>query len=603
MEHTAKPHRTGNDRSVRSIILREMRQPAGFILALVVGGTLTFTRRFESIAVYLPFAVPWIVSFATRATSRIRTRRRELLLDLPAYRRDPAFIMDCQGWIVASTGETERLFKQRRIAHLDQLLAGPDGSTAGETLLGDGDRRTDRPYYSPVTERWYRVQLRGDHRESDWLVWLDDVTDQVRLEKRKDTLRVFTRRLQQELLEQETASDDDRRLAHLLLEEGYQAIMLARVTANNGDGRTGIDDSKSAAAQGVVYTVDGGRYGPFPIPAGVEAPIMRSRKLGHAIRDDRRSWNSLADFERTYPVLPEVAEVLGGEIRNFANYHSGDVSIIAFNKNGQINPADIAFLESAADTAVTAFSLLDLARRADHRFIQSIHGICAAAEYSDELTGGHIWRVNDYSRHLAEAIGLPVRTRDALGTVAALHDIGKVAIPHLIKLPRALDEQERREMQLHTIYGAQIIDRMRRASEEKERRLDMAYLIALHHHQHWNGTGYPGLVDKSGTVVNPDAHDWTTDSSLRPPAREEIPRVALIVSLADKYDALRSCRQYKPAFSHDRTIELLNRDDRSGLIGADVFGRDIHQAFMDNHREFARIYEEGQTEALCETGR
>lgn len=570
-------------KSLMGIILREARRPGGVILALVVGTTLTLTRRFETLAVVLPFIVPYLVGLLTRTTVRYASRRRDLLLDLPAYRKAPAFIMDCEGHVVAAAGETEELFNRHGVTHLDNLLEGPNGTTAGSVILGDRAVRPDYPLYSPVTRRWYRVQLRGDRRESDWLVWLDDVSEQVHLEEQKNVLRTFTRRLQQELLEDESATDDDMRLAQLLLAEGYQAVMLARL---EGDERAG--------ARGQVYTNTLKQPVSVRIPAGVDAPIMRSRRVGHAVHDDIASWTSRAEFEKTYQVLPEVAQILRGEIRNFANYHSGDVSIIAFNKEGKLGSADIAILESAADTAVTAFSLLELARRADRRFIQSIHGVCAAAEYSDELTGSHIWRVNDYSRHLAETLGLSPRVCEEIGTVAAMHDIGKVAIPHLIKLARPLDTAEREEMQMHTIFGAQIIERMRTASGETDSRLDMACEIALHHHQHWNGTGYPGLVDERGDLVFPGSHDPAMYRRLLPARGEAIPLPALIVSLADKYDALRSCRQYKPAFPHEKVRELLACDDRSGLKGPEVFGERLYQAFMDTHLVLDGIYEADQ---------
>lgn len=590
--------------TVVRILLREARRPAGFILALVVGGILTFTRRFESVATVLPFVVPYLVTLLTRTTTRVASRRRDLLVDLPAYRRSPAFIMDCQGHIVAAVGETEALFTQHRITHLDQLLNGHNGRSAGEILLGSPDGTPGEfrapSFFSDITNRWYRVQLRGDHRASDWLVWLDDITEQVRLEERRNSLREFTRTLQQELLENESVHDDDTRLAQLLLDEGYEAVMLARLLPG---GAGAADDAgaptNAGAAEGFVYTAHH-RHGPITIPAGVDAPIMRSRREGRAIRDDVREWASRQEFERTYSVLPEVAAVIRSDIRNFANYHSGDVSIIAFNRAGHLTDSDIAVLESTADTAVTAFSLVDLARRADRRFIQSIHGVCAAAEYSDELTGGHIWRVNDYSRHIAAVMGLDQRTTGELGLVAALHDIGKVAIPHIIKLARPLDHRERAEMQMHTIYGTQIIDRMRRASGESDRRLEMAGRIALHHHQHWNGTGYPALMEDNGSMIVPESRDPGAYAGLRPPRGEEIPREALIVSLADKYDALRSCRQYKPAFPHHRVVELLSRDDRSGLTGEEVFGREVFQAFSDTHQEFARIYEAGEIDVSCE---
>lgn len=561
------------------IFLEELRRPGGFVVAVAVGLILTWSKRFTTVAPYLPFLVPFVVSLLTRTAARMAARQRDLLLRLPEFRRDPAFIMDRDGVLRASIGETRRLFEAHQVTHIDAFLTGTRGRSATESLLSDGHQNENLPLYSPVTERWYRAQVQSAPGTDDVLVWLDDVTEVVRLEERKDTLRAFTHRLQNELLAHENSSDDDRRLARLILNEGYRAVLLVRVAA-------------SGEANGYVYTADGERHGPLFVRAGTDAPILRSRREGRAVWDDVRRWASRSEFEQRYPVLPEVASILGGFVQNFANYHSGDVSIIAFNKGGWLTATDTAVLESAADTAVTAFSLLDLARRADRRFIQSIHGVCAAAEYSDELTGAHIWRVNDYSRHLAAVLGYPESTVADIGTVAAMHDIGKVAIPHLIKLARPLDPAERREMQMHTVYGAQIIERMIRASEGSEPRLELAGQIALHHHQHWNGTGYPGLVNAAGTLLDaPASRDSEVYARLSPPQGDQIPEAALIVSLADKYDALRSYRQYKPAFTHSHVLELLHCDDRTNLSGSDVFGARIYEAFADTHAVFEEIFD------------
>ena len=599
------------DRSTKHIIWREAIRPGGFILAAVVGTILTLTKRFESIAGILPFIVPFFVGLLTRVTARLAARRREMLLDLPSYRQDPAFIAERDGSITASTGKTEALFQANGIEHIDQFLsgepAGPatspvdngthghgDGAPASTRLLAQAPPSPNDRFYSPVTDKWYRAQVVQETNRDDYLVWLDDVTEHVYLEERKHALRAFTRQLEQELVENEATRDKDERLAELLLSEGYQAVMLARIDKY-------LEEAATNQARGILYTQDGRRSDPIPIPTGANAPIMRSRREDRAVWDDIESFDSAEEFQKRYPVLPDVNDFIGVPIRNLANYHSGDVSIIAFNKTGTLTATDIAVLESVADTAVTAFSLLDLAHRADHRFIQSIHGLCAAAEYSDELTGGHIWRVNDYSRHIAKTLGMSPQAHEEIGNVAAMHDIGKVAIPHLIKLPRPLSATEREEMQMHTVYGAQIIDRMRHAADEEDSRLAMAYRIALHHHQQWNGDGYPRLVDTGGELLEPTSRDVSAYRDLTAPAGEAIPQEALIVSLADKYDALRSCRQYKPSFSHEKTRELLARDDRTDQRGEDVFGPTVFAAFMDTHETFEEIYATVRTDTACDT--
>lgn len=104
--------------------------------------------------------------------------------------------------------------------------------------------------------------------------------------------------------------------------------------------------------------------------------------------------------------------------------------------------------------------MVDVAIESDEKFLQIITGLCAAAEYSDELTGKHILRVNEYAKLLARSLDRAPNFIERIGKVAALHDIGKVAIPNIIKLKRTLDPLELSEMRMHTIYGAQIINKM-----------------------------------------------------------------------------------------------------------------------------------------------
>ena len=107
------------------------------------------------------------------------------------------------------------------------------------------------------------------------------------------------------------------------------------------------------------------------------------------------------------------------------------------------------------NTTRAIVSLADLARENDEQFLQKVMGLCAAAEYSDEITGRHILRVNAYCRLIAGKLGFKSDFVENIGRVAALHDIGKVAIPELIKLAKPHSRDQRLEMQMHTIYGAE----------------------------------------------------------------------------------------------------------------------------------------------------
>ncbi len=247
-------------------------------------------------------------------------------------------------------------------------------------------------------------------------------------------------------------------------------------------------------------------------------------------------------------------------------------------------------MEAFVDTAMVTHSLVELAIKNDKKFMQSIDGLCASAEFSDEMTGMHLQRVNKFSELVAGLYGKDEKFCKAIGQIASVHDIGKVAIPHIIKLERKLTDEERLELNMHPIYGTQIISRMM-SDTSREYKFEMAYQIALNHHQMWNGEGYPSIIDNNSNTVDLSSRYFKDYFSLRPSSGTDIPLEALFVSLADKYDALRSPRHYKPAFTHEKTVSILREDDRSGILGEDVFGDKIMQLFMDNHTKFYEIYE------------
>ncbi|ADV68755.1 diguanylate cyclase and metal dependent phosphohydrolase [Deinococcus maricopensis DSM 21211] len=155
--------------------------------------------------------------------------------------------------------------------------------------------------------------------------------------------------------------------------------------------------------------------------------------------------------------------------------------------------------------------------------------LAMAAEYRDDTTGEHTWRVGRAAASIARALGWAPERAELLGIAARLHDVGKIGIPDAVLLKRdRLTKAEFAQMQLHPLIGAQIL------SGSQSPLLQLAEEVALSHHERWDGGGYPrGL------------------------AGDEIPLSGRIVAVADVFDALMQVRPYKRAWSVDEALAEL----------------------------------------------
>ncbi len=147
----------------------------------------------------------------------------------------------------------------------------------------------------------------------------------------------------------------------------------------------------------------------------------------------------------------------------------------------------------------------------------------------DSETGGHIERLSLYAALLAERIGLGPDEVELLRIAGPLHDIGKIAVPDsILRNPGALTARERAVMEEHTVFGHRLL------SGSGQELLDFAAELALTHHEHWDGTGYPNGL-----------------------AGEEIPLGGRILAICDVFDALSSDRVYRAALPLDEVLELM----------------------------------------------
>jgi response regulator RpfG family c-di-GMP phosphodiesterase len=198
--------------------------------------------------------------------------------------------------------------------------------------------------------------------------------------------------------------------------------------------------------------------------------------------------------------------------------------------------------------------------------------LATLVEYRDTETGAHLLRMQRYARCLAEQLAsLPDFQQQIdphfvqmLECCVPLHDIGKVGLPdHILQKPGKLDPDERVVMQTHTIMGAETLNKVAKLHGSALAFLQMAIDIARHHHECFDGSGYPDGL-----------------------ARSDIPLAARIVKIGDTYDALRSRRPHRPALSHVAAMKVITE------LSAGEFDPLLLQNFKRRAAQFEEIFRE-----------
>lgn len=181
--------------------------------------------------------------------------------------------------------------------------------------------------------------------------------------------------------------------------------------------------------------------------------------------------------------------------------------------------------------------------------------LALSVEARDPYTEGHCQRLSQYSVELGEYLGLEPRDIVALQRGGMLHDLGKIVVPDaILKKGSRLTPDEWKIMRQHPVTGEMICRPLRT--------LRRVLPIIRHHHEHWNGTGYP--------------------DGLR---GEDIPLLARIVQVVDVYDALLTTRPYKPALPADEAERTMREEARAGLWDRDLV--DAFFSMMERRRKAA----------------
>ncbi len=263
-----------------------------------------------------------------------------------------------------------------------------------------------------------------------------------------------------------------------------------------------------------------------------------------------------------------------------------EFSCIAIRESGRINGAEFT-LRDVTDRIVIEKLKKNYMKSLEEAVVErtreikdtqraAVLAMANLAESIDDDTGGHIQRIQYYSRVLAEEMRKIPKYREIctdeyiemVTDLSPLHDLGKVGIRDaILQKPDRLTDEEFEIMKEHSEIGARAL-RMAGEMIHREGLFSIAEMIARYHHEKWDGTGYPSVE---------------INGENRPLKGEEIPLCARLVALADVYDALTSKRPYKMPFPHEKARDMIVA--QSGKH----FDPDTVQAFLRREQDFVKI--------------
>jgi len=293
---------------------------------------------------------------------------------------------------------------------------------------------------------------------------------------------------------------------------------------------------------------------------------MKECAEGHEVRAQRIDVATRRGEERT-------AEMSCNPLRENGVYIGMEMTLRDITDKVVIEKLKKNYTDSLEEAVIARTSEIKDTQRA------AILAIANLAESIDDDTGGHIQRIQHYTRVLGEEMRKLPKFKDEvteeyvelIHDLSPLHDLGKVGIrDYILQKTDKLTSDEFEKMKEHTVIGAHALN-MAGQMIHRESIFSIGEMIAHYHHEKWDGTGYPAV---------------SIGGEHRPLRGEEIPLCARIVALADVYDALTSKRPYKMPFPHQTTREMIVA--QSGKH----FDPEVVQAFLRREQEFVRIREQ-----------
>ncbi len=315
-----------------------------------------------------------------------------------------------------------------------------------------------------------------------------------------------------------------------------------------------------------------GQYHDINLNESILKPIHYTVVKNEVFNDKHYSASGRGDiFDIRFPVLYNSEKI--GAVEIFAS----DSALLEKTRTIVAKNRIIMFL-AGITIYVLLFSLYAKSYRNQKRITEqvkktenvTIFALAYQAGLRDEETGKHLKRTQKYVKIIAEALSRQKLFKQYLSDSyiedlvksAPLHDIGKVGIEdNILKKPGKLTEKEFERIREHCELGAKILEE---ALKEVSFRsfLNIAIQLVRHHHEKWDGTGYPDRLKGN-----------------------DIPLSARIMALCDVYDALRSKRYYKDAFSHEKSVKIIKEGTGTQFDPA------IVEVFLEKENLFRTISE------------
>jgi HD-GYP domain-containing protein (c-di-GMP phosphodiesterase class II) len=254
---------------------------------------------------------------------------------------------------------------------------------------------------------------------------------------------------------------------------------------------------------------------------------------------------------------PEPYRFLAVKMKHNGNFY-GWMGLVSFNLAEIFRRSELRLLNSMAEQVAVVITNSDLYRDLERFVINMVKSLVYAIEAKDDYTRGHSERVCRYSLLMADRMGLNEERKKVLQWASILHDSGKIGIPEsILNKPQHLEEEEYQIVKNHPMKGHTILEPLEQ--------LASSLPGMLHHHERYDGKGYPGGLKG-----------------------KKIPLEARIIAVADTFDAITSNRAYRPGKSPVEALEEMEKVAGSQLDPAlvevfkEVFREDLkHECSPD----------------------